>query len=61
MAKRRQPRKLRDRRSGKSPYARYKKAPTRYSSAYYQWFAEMAGRRHPQDLVQHTPRHKKAA
>lgn len=30
--------KLRDRRSGQSPYQRHAKAPFRYSAAYYDWF-----------------------
>lgn len=35
--KRRQPRKLRDRRTGQSPYQKYHKAPYLYSGAYYSW------------------------
>ncbi len=35
--KRQQPRKLRDRRTGQSPYARYHKRPHTYSPALQQW------------------------
>lgn len=35
--KRIKPAKLRDRRSGQSPYARRKKVPYHYSAEYYQW------------------------
>ena len=35
--KRKQPRKLRDRRTGQSPYARYGKRPYAYSANYADW------------------------
>jgi hypothetical protein len=35
--KRPHPRKLRDRRSGQSPYQRHSKAPYQYSGAYNEW------------------------
>jgi len=38
--KRYTPRKLRDRRSGQSPYQRHRKAPYRYSGEYYSWLSQ---------------------
>lgn len=35
--KRNKPAKRRDRKTGESPYAKHKKTPYRYSTAYHEW------------------------
>lgn len=44
MAKRKHPRKRRDRKMGESPYFRYKKREFRYSGEYYAWFYRVSGK-----------------